>query len=256
MSANANDRREMTLRAKLSLPEEAAPPWSLLNAALTAAVLLIGLIVVGPALASLLLGSQEITPFLLMLSWALGMSLCLVFVLVNRRGSAASRAALRLQTGHLPRPLVLLLGVAIALAIDLVTNLASGQFLPMPEIYGFYSQGAASLILAALFLILLQPLAESLVFQAILLPSLRWSLGPWLGVFVTSALFVALHALVFWAAYAATYDLVWHGILYPALIGLAFSMLRVYTGSSSAVIIARMGAGLISLLTALAIFGA
>ena len=255
MSANANKRREMTLRAKLSLPEDAAPPWSLLSAALTAAVLLICLIVVGPALASLLLGSQEITPFLLMLSWALGMGLCLVFVWVNRRSSAESWAALRLDPGHLPRPLVLLLGVAIALTIDLITNLASGQFLPVPEIFGFYSQGTASLILAALLLILLQPLAESLVFQAILLPSLRWRLGPWPGVFITSALFVALHLLVFWAAYAATYDLAWHGIIYPALTGLAFSLLRVYTASSSAVIIARMGAGLMFFLTALAVFG-
>lgn len=256
MNADANDRRDMSLRAKLSLPERAAPPWSLLSAALSAAVLLICLTVVGPALASLLLGSQEITPFLLMFSWALGMGLNIVFTLVNRRSSAESWAALRLGPGHLPRPLVLLLGVAIALAIDLVVNLAGGRFLPVPEIYGFQSQGAAGLVLAALLLILLQPLAESLVFQAILLPSLRWRLGPWPGVLAASALFVALHLLVFWAAYAAAYDLVWYGLIYPALIGLAFSLLRVYTDSSSAVIIARMGAGLMFFLTALAISGA
>jgi len=256
MNADAYERREMSLRAKLSLPEVAAPHWSLLSAALTAAVLLICLIVVGPTLASLLLGSQEITPFLLMLSWALGMGLSLIFLWVNRRSSAESRAALRLGRGHLPRPLVLLLGVAIALAVDLAVNLASGVFQPVPEIYGFHSYGAASLILAALLLILLQPLTESLVFQAILLPSLRWRLGPWLGVFVTSALYVALHLLVFYAAYADAYDLAWHGFVYPALTGLAFSLLRVYTGSSSAVIIARMGAGLMFFLTALAVFGA
>ena len=256
MSANTNDRREMSLRAKLSLPEDAAPPWSLLSAALAAAVLLICLIMVGPALASLLLGSQEITPILLMLSWALGMGLCLVYLWVSRRSSQESWAALRLVPGHLPRPLVLLLGVAIALAIDLVVNLASGEFLPVPEIYGFHAQGTTSLVLAALLVILLQPLSESLVFQAILLPSLRWRLGPWLGVFVTSGLFVAVRLLVFWGAYAAIYDFAWHGLMYPALLGLAFSLLRVYTGSSSAVIIARMGAGLMFFLTALAVSGA
>lgn len=255
MSADANDRRELSLRAKLSLPEHAAPAWSLLSAVLTAVALLICLIMVGPALASLLLGSQKITPFLLMLSWALGMALCLVFVWVNRRGSAESWAALRLGPGHLPRPLVLLLGVAIALAVDLVVNLGGGVFQSVPEIYGFQSYGAASLILAALLLILLQPLAESLVFQAILLPSLRWRLGPWPGVIVTSALFVVLHLLVFWAAYADKYDLIWHGLVYPALTGLAFCLLRVYTGSSSSVIIARMGAGLMFYLTALVVSG-
>ena len=255
MSAESNDRREMTRRAKLSLPEDAAPPWSLLSAILSAAVLLVCLVVVGPALASLLLGSGEITPVLLMLSWALGMGLCLMYLGVSRRSSAESRAALRLGPGHLPRPLVLLLGVAIALAADLVVNLGSGQFQPVPEIYGFNSGGAASLILAALLLIILQPLAEALVFQAILLPSLRWSLGPWLGVFVASALFVALHLLVFWAAYAEIYNLAWHGLAYPTLLALAFNLLRVYTGSSSSVILARMSAGLIFFLTALAVSG-
>ncbi len=256
MNADANNPRDMSLRARLSLPERAAPPWSLLSAALSAAVLFICLIVVGPALASLLLGSQEITARLLMLSWALGMGLSIVFTLVNRRSSPESWAAMRLEAGHLPRPLVLLLGVAVALAIDLVVNLGGGRFLPVPEIYGFQSQGGAGLVLAALLLVLLQPLAESLVFQAILLPSLRWRLGAWPGVIAASALFAALHLLVFWSAYAAAFDLFWHGLVYPGLIGLAFSLLRVYTGSSSAVIIARMGAGLMFFLTALAIFGA
>ncbi len=256
MDATKNDRREMSLRAKLSLPEDAAPPWRPLSAALTVAVLLVCLIVVGPALASLLLGSQEITPFLLMFSWALGMGLAIGFVLVNRRSSAEDWAALRLVPGHLPRPLVLLLGVAIALAIDLVVSLAGGRFLPVTEIYGFQLYGARGLILAALLVILLQPLAESLVFQAILLPSLRWRLGPWLGVFTASALFVALHLLVFWSAYSEVYDLLWRGLVYPAFLGLAFCLLRVYTASSSAVIIARMSAGLMFFLTALALFQA
>ena len=245
----------MSLRAKLSLPEDTAPPWRTLSAALSVAVLLICLTVVGPALASLLLGSQAITPFLLMFSWALGMGLGIVFTLVNRRSSAESWAALRLGPGHLPRPLVLLLGVAIALAIDLVVNLGGGKFQSVPEIHGFQTQGPAGLILAALLLILLQPLAESLVFQAILLPSLRWRLGPWTGVFAASALYVVLHLLVFWSAFADEYSLLWYGLVYPALMGLAFCLLRVYTGSSSAVIIARMGAGLMFFLTALAIAG-
>ena len=255
MSLNPKDRRELSLKAKLTLPETSAPPWSLVSAALTAIALLISLILVGPALASLLLGSQEVTPFLLMLSWSLGMALTVIVVLVNRRSSAESWKALQLGSGNLPRPIVLLIGVAIALAIDLIVSLASRQFLPVPAIFGFQSQGAASLMLAAFLLILLQPLAESLVFQAILLPSLRWTLGPWGGVFATSALFVALHVLVFWAAFATSYNFFWYGIIYPGLTGFAFCLLRVFTASSSAVVIGRMGAGLIFLLTALAIFG-
>ena len=253
MTNSEKDRREMTLMAKLSLPEASAPPWSLLSAALTVFVMLIFLVVVGPALASLLLGSDLITPFLLTLSWTLGMALTILFVLVNRRSTPESWRAVLLRRGLLPTPIALLLGVAIALAIDLIISLGSGQFLPLPEIFGFQSQGSTSIFLAALLLILLQPLAESLVFQAVMLPALRWKLGPWGGVFATSALFTVLHLLVFSAAYREAYDSLWYGIIYPALTGCGFCLLRVYSQSSGAVIISRMGAGLIFFLTALAL---
>ncbi len=254
MSEQRQERGEMSVLARLSLPEASAPPWSLLTAGLSAMVMLVCLILVGPALASLLLGSEEISPFLLMLSWALGMAFTILFVLVNRRSSAESWRALRWQRGRLPLALVVLVGVAIALAIDLVVSLASGQFLPIPEIFGLHSQGAASLILAALLLVLLQPVAETLVFQAVMLPALRWKLGAWGGVCATVVLCTALHLLVFSAAYGETYDSFWYGIIYPALTSLAFCCLRVYSGSSFAVIIGRAAAGLIFLLTALVLF--
>jgi len=50
MTQNQADRREMTLKQKLSLPEEAPPPWSITIAAVTALVLFINLIGVGPAI--------------------------------------------------------------------------------------------------------------------------------------------------------------------------------------------------------------
>ena len=255
MNEPTNERREMSLKAKLSLPEASAPPWSLLSALLTPFVMLISLIVIGPALASFILGDEQITPWLLMLSWTFGMAVTIVFVVVNRRSSDESWRALRLQRGELPLPIALLFCVAIALAIDLIVSLGSGQFLPVPEIFGFQSGGASSLIVAVLLLILLQPLAETLVFQAVMLPSLRWTLGPWGGVIATTALYTAIHSLVFSAAQGTSYDAFWFGIVYPALTGVAFCLFKVYTASSSAVLIGRMAAGLIFFLTALALFG-
>lgn len=247
MSENpSTDRREMSLMAKLTIPEAAAPPWSAPSAMLTVAVSFICLIIVGPALASLLLGSETISPSLLTLSWILGFALTIVFVLVNRRSSPASWRALNLQRGNLPVPLALLVGIAIALAIDLVISLAGGQFLPIPESVGIYDLRPESLIAAGLLLVLLQPVAESLVFQAVLLPSLRWHFGPRAGVLVASLSFTLLHLVVFSGA-----NRPWYDIAYPFLTGLAFCLLKVYSASTSAVIIARMGAGLIFLLTAL-----
>ena len=253
MSENPIDRREMTLMAKLGAPEAANPPWGLLGAATTVFVLFVCLIVIGPALASLLWEDQPLSPFLLMLSWAIGMGLTIVFVIVNRRSSDESWRALQLQKGNLPLPLVLLYGVAIGLSVGLLVSLASGQFLPIPEILGVLRRTPSSVIAAALLLILIQPVAETLVFQGIILPSLRWRLGPWGGVIFTSGLFTAIHLLVFSAATLVTF---WYGIVYPALTGLAFCLLKVLTSSTSAVIIARMGAGLIFLLTALALVSA
>lgn len=255
MSEAPKDRRDMSLMAKLSLPEAEAPPWSMVSAWLSVAAMLISLALVGPALASILLDNDVVTPFLLMLSWTIGMALTAVFVLVARRSSEQSWQALRLVRGELPLALSLLMGVAIALAVDLTVSLASGQFLPAPEIWGFQSQGALGLLLATLMLVVLQPLAETLVFQAALLPRMRWTFGHAGGVIATSAVYTLLHLLVFAQAYGAIYDPLWYGLVYPAGIGLLFCLLRVYTRSSGAVLMARIGAGLVFLLTALVLFG-
>ena len=256
MSENEKDRREMALREKLSLPEASAPPWSLPNAALTFIAMLVALISVGPALASILLASAEISHFLLMLSWCFGMTFAIVFVLASRRGADGTWSALHFQRGHLPLPVALLVGVAIALAVQLFVSLASDKFFAIPELFNFREVEPRNIISAALLLILLQPIAESLVFHAIVLPSLRWHFGPWRGVLMTSALFTLLHLAVFSAANRALYINPWYDNVYPFLTGLAFSMLKVYSGSSRAVVIGRMGAGLVFFLTGLVLVGA
>ena len=248
------DRRDMSLRQRLAIVED-APPWGLAGAVTGLAALLVCLIVVGPALASILLGSAAATPSLLMLSWALGMALCSVFVLVSRRSSAGSWAALRLARGNTPLPLALLYGVAIGLLLDLLVGLAGGRFLPAPAILGLPTDAASGIILAALLAVLLQPVAETLVFQALLLPVLRSKLGAWAGVALTCALMALLHILVFMAAVGEAYSLLWHGIVTPLALALAVCLLRVSSASSLAVMVARGGAGLMFLLTALALGG-
>jgi len=248
------DRRELSLRAKLSLPEAAAAPWGALGAAAALGSLLLCLLVLGPALASLLLGNQASTPLLLLLSWALGMGIAAGFVSISRRSSAASWQALQFTRGNLPLPLALLHGIGIALTIDLVISLSSGAFLPIPELVGFLAAAPASLILAALLVIVLQPIAETLVFQAQLLPALRWRLGAWRGLLLTCAVYIAVHTAVFSAAYAGQPQAFWHTVVYPALLCCFSCMLKVYAQSSLSVLVARMSAGLIFYLTAFVLF--
>lgn len=255
MTSEPVDRRDMSLLQKLSLPEACAPPWSLAAAALSGLVMLVCLILIGPALASLLLGSQEATPDLLMLSWALGMGATALFVLVNRRAQADSWQALRLSKHGPPLPLMALLGVAIALFINLLISLASGQFLPLPEVYGIAGLGRMEVVVGALLLVLLQPLAETLVFQALLLPSLRWTLGPWRGLFATCLVYALWHLVVFFAPWQQVYSAAWYGLVYPFFVCFTFSLLRVHSGSSLSALVARVSAGLIFLLTSLALSG-
>lgn len=254
------DRREMTLMQKLSIPEEADPPWGVPIAALMVLVLVVTLILVGPALASILLGldGSQFPPIMLMLGWTIGQAITIAFVLINRRSSVESWQALKLAKGRLPLPFVLMVGVATALTVDLVISLASGQFLPIPEIYGFETEGIAGVLMALLFLVLIQPLAESLVFQAVLLPKLRIIMGAWGGVIATTIVFTLLHYGIFYLAYQPSYPestLLWYGIVYPLLAGLMFSLMKVYTDSTRAVIIMRIGAGLIFVLTAVMLTG-
>lgn len=250
MPEEATDRREMTLMAKLSAPEASDPPWGTFGAATAIVAYFVCLVVIGPALASLLGENGPHSRQLLLPSWAIGMALTIVFIVVNRRSSDESWRALQLHKGNTPLPLVLLYGVAIGLSIGLLISLAGRQFLPIPEIFGILQRTPASAIYAALLIVLLQPVAETLVFQGIVLPTLRWRLGAWGGVIFTSGLYTAIHLLVFSSATLVT---VWFGIVYPALTILAFCLLKVLTTSTSAVIIARIGAGLIFLLTALAL---
>lgn len=254
MQEKAKDRREMSLQEKFSLPEAGEPPWNLLSAALTVFAMFICLIIIGPALVAFIASNPDLTPFDLMASWSIGLGLTIVFVVVNRRSSEASWRALRLTRGELALPLALIIGLAIGLTIDVFVNLFDGRFLPPPQIWGFQQHGAAGVILAALLLVALQPLAETLVFQAVLLPRLRWRFGHWPGLAATAGVYTLLHYLVFFQAYDF-YHLRWHGVVLPMLLGIAFSLLKVFSQSSLATLVARMSAGLIFLLTALAISG-
>lgn len=249
------DRREMTFRQKLEIPESSDTPWSMIEATIIVLVLLIALILIGPTI--ILLPSTDatvITPMMLMLGWAIGQAITIAFVVINRRSSAESWQALKLGKGLIPQPIALLVGVAIALTTDLIINLPSGQFLPIPEIFGLQTEGLSSIIIAAVFVVLIQPIAESLVFQGVLLPKLRVIMGPWGGVVMTTVVFTIIHFGIFYSSYQETYPqsaMLWYGVAYPLIFGFTFSLLKIYAQSTRSVILARIGAGITLLLTGL-----
>ncbi len=86
--------------------------------------------------------------------------------------------------------------------------------------------GRVSLVIAMLFITILGPVWEELLFRGFLFPLFAKSLGPWLGIGLTAALFGLLHGpQLGWT---------WQPVLIIGLAGLVFGYTRYKTGSTAA----------------------
>jgi hypothetical protein len=130
--------------------------------------------------------------------------------------------------------------------------LVSGSISVLPELLGVGTGGLFDWVLAVLFMVFVQPIAEELVFRGVTLPRLRHTFGAWAGIAMTAALYSIFH-FVMYGDRLFPADRFGYGVLNPLLLGIFFSVIRVYTGSTRAAIVAHMGAGIFSVLTALVV---
>ncbi|HYL39664.1 MAG TPA: type II CAAX endopeptidase family protein [Bryobacteraceae bacterium] len=115
-------------------------------------------------------------------------------------------------------------GPLLAIAIGYL-----GYVLRTPDIQMPFRQMLANqptLILFAIFVVILGPLCEELAFRGFLMPLLMRSFGPTVGIVVTGALFGCLHA--------PEYAWSWRHVLLITLAGSAFGWVRYRTGSTAA----------------------
>lgn len=242
---------------------EAPPPWTLYDG-LGAIIVLFAALILGSSLAEIAIGSRLATP---LLGWSLGAALATGVILVSRRRTPASAAALRLSVEGGPRrlPIIFLFGFGMAVSIDLLSLIVTGDFWPVPELLGFFLiPEAGDLIslrpdlfawaLALLFLIVLQPIAEEIVFRGVLFPSLRIALGPLTGFAAISVFHAAFH-LVAYAPAPGSFSLFWYAFIVPLLDALVITAVRADTGSTRAAIVAHAAFGLFAVLKALFIAG-
>jgi membrane protease YdiL (CAAX protease family) len=90
-----------------------------------------------------------------------------------------------------------------------------------------------SRIVVMLFVSILGPVFEELVFRGFLLPLLARSLGPWAAIFLTAAPFALLHGVQYrWA---------WQSMLIVGIAGIIFGIARVKTGSTAAAALIHVG---------------
>jgi membrane protease YdiL (CAAX protease family) len=232
---------------------ETPPPWGLGIAFTNLAAAFFALII-GINVALVVLGD---TPYGLFVGWSLGAALAIAFAWFTRR-TGAEKGALRL--GAIPVAtlfMVLLLGLGMVITLDVISFRVVGQFVSDPELATVYGQPVTAItwVFAALFMVVMQPAAEELVFRGIILPALRVALGGWFGLLTNALLYAAFHMLAYLPQGANSEVALWYGLVVPFIGGLFFGGVRVVTGSTRAAVAAHVAFGLFAVMKAMTLAG-
>jgi membrane protease YdiL (CAAX protease family) len=239
------------------------PPWSLV-AALGSGVVSFAAVVIGTFIALALLDNTQYTA---LAAWTIAAMVTIIFVFI-RFNKPEERAALRLGISPgsgLPVQeifLMLLIGVGLSVTLDVVSGRVTNLFLPEPELMSLYTDvtlyqqpiNILSWIFAFVFMVVLQPIAEELVFRGLMLPSLRNAIGAWPGYIVSAILYAIFHMLAF-PPPISDFNGFWYSQIMPFIAGLIFGAVRLYTGSTRAAILAHVGFGLFTVIKVLTLVG-
>ncbi len=221
-----------------------APSWGVLFGAASLGVAFFFMTVVGLALASFLAAGAGDAVFLL-LGWTFGGILTVAFVLLMQRQSLGE-----LRLGPSPFPLLIAfgLGLGVAVSLDLVAIVVAGEVLRPPELSAFGGEpGIISWSLAAIFLLVVQPIVEELVFRGVFQPVIWEASSAWVGIIVTAMFYSIFHQLLYPAATTGAGG-VWYGIVEPLIVGIVLGVLRAGTNNTRAAVVAHMGVGVFALL--------
>jgi membrane protease YdiL (CAAX protease family) len=238
---------------------EPQPPWGMWGA-IGAMIASFMAIIAGATVAAIL--AETPTQSTLLLGWSIGAAIVIGFVWVSRRApkywSILWNGDPKTESSATQNIFwYLFIGVGLAILIDLVGRAVLGQIAPDPELldlffyFRAYQQPIAvgSWILVILFMVVLQPLAEGLVFQGLLLPSLRATLSPRVGFVLTIVAYTMFHFIGYPPPSTANNTvLIWLGVAEPLISGLIFTAVRVYTGSTRAAILTHVAFGLFAVI--------
>jgi membrane protease YdiL (CAAX protease family) len=239
------------------------PPWSLV-AALGSGVVSFAAVVIGTFIALALFNNTQYTA---LAAWTIAAMVTIIFVFI-RFNKPEERAALRVGSSAgstLPVQeifLMLLIGVGLSVALDVVSGRVTNVFLPEPELLSLYSDVALyqqpinilSWIFAFIFMVVLQPIAEELIFRGVMLPSLRNAVGAWPGYVVSAILYAVFHMLAFPPS-INDFNGFWYSQIVPFIAGLIFGAVRLYTGSTRAAMLAHVGFGLFAVVKVITLVG-
>jgi membrane protease YdiL (CAAX protease family) len=247
---------------------ESPPPWTVFSA-LSSVIAAFASVIIGTALTLITLNNSQYGP---LAGWTVGAIFTIAFVLIRFR-KPEEREALRLSAaksgaGLLQEVfLMLLIGVGLAVALDVISARVAGTSPFEPELQRPFGEAAraASLLIdypivfiswifAIAFMVIGQPISEELIFRGILLPSLRKATGAWPGYIVSALIFAVFHLLAY-STSISDFNSLWHGQILPFIAGLIFGAVRLYTGSTRAAILAHAGFGLFAIVKIVTLVG-
>jgi membrane protease YdiL (CAAX protease family) len=240
-------QKKPTLVERLTA-QEAAPNWSLMFALIYVVMFIVGWIA-GQAIVSTLSNSNS-TPSVLVTGAALGSLTVTLSLLLwtGRQPERFDRLRLR-QPIWLPIFFVILLGIGAAWAIDLIgvlLHLKGEQIVPtVLEVLRLPI--GVTWVLAAIFAIVLQPVAEGLVFYGLLYPALSGTLKN----NIAASVAVAVVYTIVNAAIFSTGAGIWYTFIQPFLMTLIIALVRAYSQSTLSAVVARAAFGLFFVLAAL-----
>ena len=172
------------------------------------------------------------------------------FLWAQQRSNGSWSTWLKLGQPRSPAVFVVVLtGLGAAWAIDLIgvlLKLKTDQI--VPPIFNVLRQPIdVTWILVAIFAILIQPIAEGLVFGGILFPALARDLHNNL---IASLLTALVYALVNAAVLMGSVADPWYGLLQPFLMILVVALVRAYSRSTQSAIVTRVFFGVFFVLAA------
>ncbi len=119
-----------------------------------------------------------------------------------------------------------LAGPLLAITVGLLGNVLRTPEIPLP--FQQMLENRPTLILFAIFVVILGPLCEELAFRGFLMPLLVRSFGPATGIIVTGLLFGSLHG--------PEYGWHWQHAVLISVAGMVFGWVRFRTGSTAAAV--------------------
>lgn len=236
--------------ASVSAPE-AAPPWSLTTAALAILFAFIAMII-GTGVIFVWLNTQRYTE---LAGWVVGGLLTIMFVWQSRRKEWAS---LKLSGSSTSILFVMFISLGVAIALDLVSLAVTHEFSAGPELQFLdpNALGVVEWVLAIAFMVIVQPIAEELIFRGITLPAIRTKLSAWGSILVTAGITGVFHMLIYPMNSLSAISPIWYGLLIPIIEAIIFGMVRNSTHSTRAAIAAHIAFGLFAIVKLLTLTGA